>query len=351
MILLNNYKKLINSGEIFPEPQQLAVIQELEILSQTLLSEKKSLLRFKKTPPKGLYLWGGVGIGKTLLLDTFYHSLPFQNKWRTHFLPFMREVHTELHRLQGTTQPLQQLARQWAKKARVICFDEFLVDDIADAAILGGLLDALFQQGICVVFTSNFAPDELYKNGLQRDLFLPTIASIKQQTKVIHLAINDDYRTSQTRQVKYYWYPLTTLAQENLESIFVKLAKGSAVNTTPLRICERDIRIKKQAADVVWFDFLAICGIPRSYEDYLIIAEKFPNVIISNVTAIRPYENDLARSFIQLIDVLYEAKTRLVISAALPISQLYTQGQLLFEFTRTQSRLIQMQSADWEKNK
>lgn len=343
--LLDSYQKAVASGEIIADSQQLSVLAKFEELYQALTTKK--LFAWRQEAPKGLYLWGSVGIGKTFLMNLFYHALPFAEKLRTHFLPFMQQVHAELRDLQGTKNPLQKIAKNWAEKTRVICFDELIVNDIADAMLLGGLLDALFQQGICVCFTANLPPDRLYENGLQRELFLPTIDHIKAHTDVIHLTMTDDYRTVPGRTNRYYHYPLTTAARDQLQQDFMAFSQGDAAQQAPLIICDRPIAVIKQAGKVVWFDFLTICNVPRGADDYLAIAQQFETVIVSNIIAIGASESNMARCFIQLVDVFYDAKTRLVISAALPIDQLYPAGQLVFEFARTRSRLTQMQSAEW----
>jgi cell division protein ZapE len=338
---------MLESGEILPDSQQRLVAQKFQKIVESWISEKSFFARFKKKSIKGLYLWGGVGIGKTFLMDTFYHFLPFEDKWRTHFLPFMHDVHAALKALQGTPNPLSVIAQQWSKKTRVICFDEFAVNDVADALILGHLLEALYARGISIIFTSNVAPDDLYKNGIQRALFLPCIEKIKKNNDVMQLTTVDDYRTRYPQQTQYYWSPLTTAAQAQLEKIFIHFSKGETPTTAPLVLYAREIRIQKMAGEVVWFDFLDICDVPRNKDDYLAIVKKFRTVLISHVAPITAHENNLARSFIQLIDILYDTKTRLVISAALPIAQIYTQGKLLFEFERTKSRLLEMQSEQW----
>ncbi len=343
------YQKKIATGEILNDPQQLAVIEKFQTIYKVLLQQPLGFIsRFrKKHPPRGLYLWGSVGIGKTFLMDTFYYSLPFEEKQRIHFYAFMQEVHHQLRTLQGTKNPLQSIAKNWAQKTRVLCFDELIVNDIADALLLGGLFKALFEQGICLIITSNAPPDDLYKNGLQRELFLPAIAQIKTNLEVVHLQIIDDYRTYYGKHSDYYWYPLTTKTLENMEQSFLKFSQGALPKLTPLQINDRMIRVKKQADAIVWFDFMDICGIPRSQEDYLALTKQFHTILVSNLTRIGAHENDLARSFIRFIDVLYDNQIRLVIAAAQPIEQIYTSGQLLFEFARTRSRLTQMQSGDW----
>jgi len=347
MTLLEHYQRTVASGEILEDSQQLFIIQKFQALCESLTPEKGFLSRFTKTPIKGLYLWGSVGIGKTFLMDSFYRFLPFEDKWRTHFLPFMHEVHAALYALQGIKNPLQEIAKRWSEKTRVICFDELVINDVADALVLGGLLDAFFAQKICMVFTSNVAPDDLYKNGIQRELFLPTIEKIKSYNEIVHLTMLDDYRTRYPTHTKYYWSPLTTDAQKNMEQAFALFSQNTPPSTIPLVLYGREIRVKRRAGDVIWFDFLDICGVPRNQDDYLVIAQQFRTVLISNLLPILPDENDLARCFIQLVDILYDAKTRLIISAALPIEKIYTEGKLSFEFNRTKSRLTQMQSAEW----
>lgn len=349
MTPLEYYQKKLAAGEILEDRQQFTALEKLQAIYTSLTVEPQGFIGHfrKKQSPRGLYLWGNVGIGKTLLMDTFYYCLPFENKLRIHFYAFMREVHQALRALQGTKNPLQVIAKNWAQKTRVICFDELIVTDIADASLLGGLLRALFQQRICLIVTTNVAPDDLYKNGLQRELFLPAIAEIKAQLDVVHLQIVDDYRANYSSQSKYYWYPLTTKALNNLEQCFIEFSQGMTADFMPLEINGRSIRVKKYAGSVVWFDFMDICGIPRSHEDYLAITKKFNTILVSNLTKIAAHDRDLARSFIRFIDVLYDTKTRLVIAAAQPIKEIYTSGQLSFEFTRTCSRLTQMQSGEW----
>jgi|JI10StandDraft_1071094.scaffolds.fasta_scaffold44506_4 cell division protein ZapE len=350
MTFFEYYQRKVASGEILEDSQQMLAIPKFQAIYDTLLSNKNGFYRFSKKSVKGLYLWGDVGIGKTFLMDSFYHFLPFDLKCRTHFLPFMRDVHEQLKTLQGIKNPLHAIAKIWSSKIRVLCFDEFLVNDIADAMILGNLLDAFFKLKICVLFTSNFAPDDLYKNGIQRELFLPAIQKIKQQTAIVHLEMIEDYRVRYLIETNYYWHPLTTQTQAKMIEAFKKFARTETVTDTPLIICDRTIRVQKMGGKTVWFDFLDICGIPRSQNDHLEIVKRFDTILVSNLISIRKEENDLARSFIQFIDVLYEAKIKLIMSAALPIEHIYENGNLSFEFKRTISRIKQMQSATWTSN-
>lgn len=352
MTPLEYYHKKLASGEILEDAQQLAVMQEFQNIYQQLLTTKPNgLLQklLKKKPVSGLYIWGEVGIGKTFLLDTFFYSLPFPEKRRIHFYAFMRQVQAELRELQGQKNPLQLIARNWAQKTWVLCFDELIVTDIGDAMVLGELFRALFQQGVCLIFTSNVAPDGLYRNGIQRERFLPAIEQIKQHCRIIHVSIQGDYRANYLSQAQYYWYPVTPQNLQNMTLSFQAFSQDAAVTTEPLCLYDREIKVIKRSENVVWFDFIAICGKPRSHEDYLALVERFDAVFVSGVPVIAAKERDLARSFIRFVDVLYDAKTRLVIMADTAIESLYPAGDLLFEFARTKSRLTQMQSKDWNE--
>ena len=258
-------------------------------------------------------------------------------------------IHEQLGQLQGEAHPLGVIAKNLAKEVRVICFDELVVNDIADAMLAAGLLEALYMQKICLLFTSNSPPDDLYLKGIQRDSFLPAIELIKKNSEVVHITSSNDYRLRNYREDAFYYSPLNTDAEEKLETQFSKMSHQAPASKQPLRIYERDIRVRKIADGVVWFDFLDLCGIPRSQDDYLAIASHFHTIIVSNVTPIHPEQNDLARSFINLIDVLYDANKKLIISADKPIEQLYLCGRMLFEFARTRSRLMEMQTLAWQK--
>lgn len=348
MTPLEYYQQKIASGEILPDPQQEGVIQRFQALYEQLLTPPKSSWHWgRKKTLRGLYLWGSVGIGKTFLSDTFYYTLPFPQKRRLHFYAFMRQVHGELAALQGVKNPLKHIAKTWAEHTRVLCLDELVIHDIADALVLGNLLRALIDAGICLIFTANVPPDELYRHGLQRHLFLPTIAYLNQHLEVVQLSANEDYRANYASEKRYYRYPLTAENEASMAEDFAFFAKNNPSEFRPLTICQRPIRVRKYADGVVWFDFLDICGVPRSHEDYLAIVSQFHTILVSNLTIISAREHDLARSFIRFIDVLYDAKVRLIMTAAQPISQIYTEGPLLFEFARTASRLTQMQSPQW----
>ena len=343
------YQEQCKKGVIIADKAQLLVVEQLEHLSTALIREyhkrarRFALLRKPKLV-RGLYLWGGVGIGKTFLMDCFYHCLPFAEKQRMHFHQFMQWVHHELKLHQGAKDPLHVIAKALGKKIQVLCFDELTVSDITDAMLLGRLLNALFAQGICVVVTSNIEPDELYKKGLQRQLFLPTIVMLKQHTRVLHIPITIDYRLQHLKTAGVFFLTNDEETPENMEKCFELLTEGLAFSQQPLEICERPVRIHKRAGDVVWFDFDAICSVPRSQHDYLAIAKNFRTVFISNVPIIPPDARNRITLFIHLVDVLYDARVRLVMSTEVAVEKIYTEGHLLFDYRRTCSRLLEMQS-------
>lgn len=349
MTPIEYYEKQRQEGIIIDDEQQRIALNELQLIYANLLKEHKarshflSALRKPKLVP-GLYLWGGVGIGKTFLMDCFFHSLPFKEKMRMHFHQFMQMIHQQLKIHQGKKNPLKLIANDFAKKTSVLCFDEFFVTDITDAMILARLLEALFAAGVCLVTTSNAKPDDLYKNGLQRKLFLPAIELLKTQTKVLHIPTTTDYRLRHLKHAGVFYHPNDYFAQENMEKSFALLAAGQAVEMRPLEIHGRFIPIVKEAGHVVWFDFNVICAIPRSQQDYLSIAQKYRTILISNIPAIPAAARDKITLFIRLIDVLYDQRTRLVASADCSIEQIYVAGNLLTEFARTRSRLLEMQS-------
>ena len=300
-------------------------------------------------PIKGLYFWGGVGRGKTYLMDNFFESLPFEQKMRVHFHRFMRRVHRELKQLKGEKNPLDKVADSIAAEARVICFDEFFVSDIGDAMLLGTLLELLFGRGVALVATSNIIPDHLYENGLQRQRFLPAIALLNQHTEVVNVDGGVDYRLRALQQAELYHSPLDDDAETALMSAFEGLAPaaGEVRSGIELEIEGRDIPCLYVAEDVVWFDFDVICNIPRSQYDYIELAKEFHAVLVGNVPQMGRKNDDQARRFINLVDEFYDRNVKLVLSAAVDMSSLYAEGGLSFEFERTQSRLLEMQSQDY----
>ncbi|MBC7601651.1 MAG: cell division protein ZapE [Ramlibacter sp.] len=296
--------------------------------------------------PRGVYMYGGVGRGKSFLMDCFFNAVPLKRKTRLHFHEFMREVHRELSELQGTVNPLDELGVRIAKRFRLICFDEFHVADITDAMILHRLLNALFVNGVGFVTTSNFKPDDLYPDGLHRDRILPAIALLNQKLEVINVDNGVDYRGRLMEQVKLYHTPLGPQADEEMNAAFDSIAVGQDEDPV-LRIEARQIRAWRRAGGVVWFDFRTLCGGPRSQNDYLEIASEFNTVLLSNVPHMPVRMASEARRFTWLIDVLYDRRVKLIMSAEVPPDALYTDGPLAHEFPRTVSRLHEMQSAEF----
>jgi cell division protein ZapE len=296
--------------------------------------------------PRGVYMHGGVGRGKSFLMDCFFQSVPLTRKTRLHFHEFMREVHRELQELKGQQNPLDELGKRIARRFRLICFDEFHVADVTDAMILHRLLDAMFANRVSIVTTSNFHPDELYPHGLHRDRILPAIALLKQKLEVINVDNGTDYRRRTLEHVKLYHAPLGESAEAALKEAFDELAE--ARDESPLlHIEHRELRALRRAGGVVWFDFATLCGGPRSQNDYLELAQQFHTLILSNVPQMPPRLASEARRFTLLVDVLYDRRVKLIMSAAVPAEELYTEGPLAHEFPRTVSRLQEMQSAEY----
>jgi cell division protein ZapE len=296
--------------------------------------------------PRGVYMWGGVGRGKSFLMDCFFQALPLTRKTRLHFHEFMREVHRELQELKGTADPLEELARRMARRFRLICFDEFHVADVTDAMILHRLLDALFANRVSIVATSNFHPDGLYPNGLHRDRILPAIELLKAKLEVINVDAGTDYRRRTLQKLPLLHTPLGPQAEAALEVAFESLRE--AQDEPPvLNIEHREIRAVRRAGGVVWFDFRILCGGPRSQNDYLELASRFHTVLLANVPQMPPRLASEARRFTWLVDVLYDRRVKLILSTAAPPEQLYTEGPLAHEFPRTVSRLVEMQSAEY----
>jgi cell division protein ZapE len=294
--------------------------------------------------PRGVYMHGGVGRGKSFLMDCFYQSVPLKRKTRLHFHEFMREVHRELHDLRGTADPLQELGRRIARRFRLICFDEFHIADVTDAMILHRLLESMFANRVSIVTTSNFHPDALYPNGLHRERILPAIELLKQYLEVLGVDAGTDYRQRTMAQVQVYLTPLDAHAEAQMLSAFEQLAEAADEDPV-LRIEQREVRARRRAGGVVWFDFAQLCGGPRSQNDYLELASRFHTVLLSGVPEMSPRLASEARRFTWLVDVLYDRHVRLILSAAVLPEALYTEGALSHEFPRTASRLREMQTA------
>lgn len=361
MTPLQRYKQDLERDDFSYDPAQELAVKHLQRLYDDLTTQpvepKRGLMQrlargWKKDPTepvRGLYFWGGVGRGKTYLMDTFYDTLPFEQKVRTHFHRFMQRVHADLKALGGTKNPLEEIGRRYAQEARVICFDEFFVSDITDAMILGGLLEQLFANGVSLVATSNIVPDGLYRDGLQRARFLPAIALLNRYTEVVNVDSGVDYRLRALEQAELYYCPLGTDADASLNRSFESLAPDlcEATGGEVLQVNGRDIRTRRCCEDVVWFDFQDLCEGPRSQNDYIELAKLYHAVLVSNVPQLGRGNDDAARRFVNMVDEFYDSGVKLILSAAAPIHGIYTQGRLEFEIQRTQSRLLEMQSREY----
>jgi cell division protein ZapE len=296
--------------------------------------------------PKGVYMYGGVGRGKSFLMDCFFNAVPIRRKTRLHFHEFMREVHRELASLQGTVNPLDELGKRMARKFKLICFDEFHVADITDAMILHRLLAALFDNGVGFVTTSNFKPDDLYPGGLHRDRILPAIDLLNARMEVVNVDNGTDYRRRTLEQVELYHTPLGPEADAAMGEAFTQLAAVQDEDPV-LHIESREIKARRRAGGVVWFDFRTLCGGPRSQNDYLEIASQFDTVLLSDVPHMPVRMASEARRFTWLVDVLYDRRVKLILSAEVAPELLYTEGPLVHEFPRTVSRLNEMRSTEY----
>lgn len=301
------------------------------------------------TPVKGVYFWGGVGRGKTYLVDTFFDALPFKEKTRTHFHRFMKRVHEELKTLKGEKNPLTVIAKRFADESRVICFDEFFVSDITDAMILGTLMEEMFKHGVTLVATSNIVPDGLYKDGLQRARFLPAIALIKENTEVVNVDSGVDYRLRHLEQAELFHFPLNEAADQSMRESFRALTADSkkVVENDVLMIENREIQALRTCDDVAWFEFRALCDGPRSQNDYIELGKLYHTVLLSKVEQMSVTTDDIARRFINMVDEFYDRNVKLIISSQVELKDLYAGGRLNFEFQRTLSRLLEMQSHEF----
>jgi len=358
---IDKYKQDLTQDDfLFDADQEKAVkhlqrlYEELKIKPVVVSGFKKVLNRWKKVyvkpeikPIKGVYFWGGVGRGKTYLVDTFYDCLPFENKMRIHFHRFMHRVHQELKLLVGQEDPLKIIAKKFAQETRIICFDEFFVSDITDAMILGTLFEELFSHQVILVATSNIIPDELYRNGLQRERFLPAIKLINEHTIVVNVDSGVDYRLRTLEQAEIFHYPLDEKAGENLQKYFTQLSCEKGVAGISIEINNRQLETIIVSDGVVYFDFSVLCESARSQGDYMEISQLYHTVLLSNVTQMGVDCDDTTRRFIALVDEFYERNVKLIISAETALDELYTGGRLAFEFKRCLSRLQEMQSHDY----
>lgn len=353
------YQEGIAAHRWTSDPAQVAVLPEFDRMHAALCAGSngnggglfgrlKSLLGSEsREAVPGLYLWGSVGRGKTFLMDLFAASLPHGVALRRHFHRFMGEVHEQLRALGERQDPLVEVAANLASRCRVLCLDEFLVNDIGDAMILANLLEALFARGVSLITTSNAAPADLYKEGLQRARFLPAIALIERHCRVVEMVSAHDWRLRALAQAPVYHTPPGAEAERALGKIFAEHAQGEVREGGALMVSGRPIPVRKRAENILWFDFDALCDGPRAVADYIELAKAGPAIIVSNVPQFTVYSEDAARRFVQLVDEFYDRHVKLVLSAAAPVTELYDGERLRAEFGRTESRLIEMQSKEY----
>jgi cell division protein ZapE len=354
-VLGESYAGEIAKRGFAADPAQLAAIRQLERLRAELTEAASAPLGRRilrgltsnSDAPRGVYLWGGVGRGKTWIMDLFFASLTLTAKRRTHFYRFMQEVHADLKRLKGMQSPLDGVADKISRKARVICFDELFVADIADAMILAGLFQALLKRGVALVFTSNVKPRDLYKNGLQRDRFAPTIALLEKNCEVVNVDGGVDYRLRQLIAAPIYLSSAAPDAKQRLEELFDDLSDDDVESDGTITVHNRKIKVVRESENVIWFEFAALCEGPRSPADYVSIASEYQSVIIADVPIFGVDADNAARRFISVIDEFYDRGVNVIVSAAAPPTELYKGEKLKFEFQRTASRLTEMQSEEY----
>jgi len=353
------YLRELQARGYAPDAAQSDAVDRLEALRLRLQTERPlTLMRrlLDKFHPRGtvehdtrgIYIWGGVGRGKTWLMDLFYASLSIRARRRSHFHHFMLDVHRQLRQFAGHSDPLELVARRMAGSTRVLCLDELFVSDIADAMLLGGLFEALLRHGVLLVITSNLPPQDLYRDGLQRSRFLPAIELLERELEVIAMDGGVDYRLRHLRRQPIYLDSHAADSRAGLQKIFDELATGQADSSTNLKVCGRTLHSVGRRGDVVWFEFAALCEGPRSQEDYVEIAREFRTVIVSDVPSFTtPQQDNAARRFIALLDEFYDQGVKLVLSAAAAPEALYHGDRLQFEFKRAASRLIEMQTEEY----
>lgn len=354
---LEQYRRRVAAGELTADPAQERAVEALQRLFDELLAAGPPqrgwrrrvgrLLGRPETPTRGLYLWGSVGRGKTFLMDLFYACLPFDDKLRRHFHRFMAGVHDELKRFRDEADPLDLVADSLASRARIICFDEFAVTDIADAMILGNLLKALFARGVTLATTSNIEPSKLYRDGLQRARFLPAIEVIEAHTQVLHMGGALDYRLRALERADVYQHPADASAEARLEEFFTSIAPDQGEGEGAIEVLGREIGCKNSADGVIWFEFDALCDGPRSQDDYIEIARCYQTVLVSSVPRFDTRLENQARRFVALVDEFYDRRVKLILSAETKLADLYAGRKLKQEFVRTTSRLEEMQSHDY----
>lgn len=355
MTIKDAYAAAVQAHGLEADDAQTRVVERLAHLQAQILQQNSFSRRLRRWLPgaagydgvRGIYLWGGVGRGKTLLMDLFFASLAIEQKKRIHFHRMMADIHARLRALDDIEDPLEQIADDIAADVRVLCFDEFYVSDIADAMLLGKLLDGLFRRGVTLVATSNSRPADLYRGGLQRERFLPAILLLEQHTNVIELDSGTDYRLQLLQEAGTYLAPNDDDAKRKLQHYFDEIACTEIVENRILQILGREVQTRRSAKGVAWFDFMEICAGPRSQEDYIEIARWYPTVFVSDIPQLTSELDNPARRFVALVDEFYDRKVKLVVSAATSVDELYSGDRLKFEFQRTTSRLVEMQSNDY----
>ena len=358
------YRALRGNGDLQPDPMQELAAEKLQSLHNALRgyepvkgmqgwAARLGFVRRSEAPPQGLYIYGPVGRGKSMLMDLFFEHAPVAKRRRVHFHEFMIEVHDAVHAWRQDAQrksdrdPLPQIAEKIATDTWLLCFDEFHVTNIADAMILGRLFTALFQNGVVVVTTSNFAPDELYKNGLQRARFLPFIDLLKEKLDCLELASPTDYRLARLKAMRVFHAPLGPTATRMLERVFADLTAGAEAHAEAVTVKGRNVPVPRTARGVAWFSFAALCGQPLGAEDYITIAQRYHTLVLDGVPRLTEDKRNEAKRFMTLIDTLYEHKVKLVMASETAPHDLYTGPTHAFEFERTISRLMEMQSNDY----
>lgn len=347
MNLIRQYEAAIHRGEIDDDPLQREILAQMQCLADEVKKSNSSwFYPFHKTRIKGVYLYGPVGVGKTYLIDLFYDCLEEKKKARFHFHHFMQQVDSQLRRVQGQKNPLRKIAKELAKTTRVLCFDEFMVHDVAYAMILAELLQALIAHGVILVISSNIPPDELYRNGVHRNRFLPAITAIKEHCEVLHLNEQRDYRVGRAPLLDAYLFPLNAQTALTMEKQFMLLTKEFKENGF-ITIQNREIPYLKIAEQSIWFSFDILCNLPRSQLDYLELADKFDTIFLSNIPSLTVNHTLQAIMFIHFIDVMYDRGINIIISAEVAVEELYVEGEMKDTFKRTLSRLLEMQSVDY----
>ena len=350
--MLGAYATALAAKGFEADPAQMLAVERLETLYQSLISFKTArghkIRRMLSPPtvPRGVYFWGGVGRGKSFIMDCFFAAVPYKRKKRIHFHAFMHQIHAELRQHSGQADPLVPVAERIAKETRLLCFDEFHVSDIADAMILGRLLELLFEKGVVFVMTSNYPPDNLYPNGLQRMNFLPTIELLKREMDIMPLDGGQDYRLRKLEVMPVYHVPHDDETQRAMAEYF-EVAATMPGKSGSVEVNGRKIKTVLQAPGVVWFDFFAICGDGRAQTDYLALVREYHTILVSNIPVLEVRLGAEARRFTWLVDVCYDHRVKLIISAATNPDDLYVEGPNAHEFFRTASRLTEMQSREY----